>query len=96
MQRRLVARRAISGCGPLTIHFPPLYSSAGAAVDDDDEDHQELRSFSLCPSRLEILFFFFFFCIFLYFSPIIRLAFSPIGHFILSPFFHGRSLSGCV
>ena len=63
MQRRLVARRAISGCGPLTIHFPPLYSSAGAAVDDDDEDHQELRSFSLCLSRLEFFFFFF-----LYFS----------------------------
>ena len=80
MQRRLVARRAISGCGPLTIHFPPLYSSAGAAVDDDDEDHQELRSFSLCPSRLEILFFFFFFFVFffifllLFDSPSLQLA----------------------
>lgn len=88
MQRRPAARRAISGCGPLTIHFPPLYSSVGAAVDDDDEDHQELRSFYLCPSRLEIPFFFVFFFIFplLFYSPSLQWAilFFPLFSWTLS------------
>ena len=95
MQRRPAARRAISGCGPLTIHFPPLYSSAGAAVDDDDEDHQELRSFYLCPSRLEIPFFLYSSLFFPYYSTRL-LSNWPFYSF---PFFHGRlslSLSLCV